>query len=44
MTTTCKPTMFSGEPVFLDVCAGSGTIGVCVADAVKEVIAIEMNE
>lgn len=32
------------KPKFLDICAGSGTIGICVSDRVSEVIAIEMNE
>jgi len=29
---------------FLDICAGSGTIGICVSNSVQSVLAIEMNE
>lgn len=29
---------------FLDICAGSGTIGISVSESVKSVLAIEMNE
>ena len=29
---------------FLDLCAGSGTIGICVSDYINDILAIEMNE
>ncbi|CAD8139765.1 unnamed protein product [Paramecium pentaurelia] len=29
---------------FLDLCAGSGTIGICVSDQIQDILAIEMNQ
>lgn len=32
------------KTIFLDICSGIGTIGICLANSAKEVIGIEMVE
>lgn len=40
----CEFANCNDQTVVLDICCGTGTIGICLARSVKKVIGIELNE